>query len=326
MNNIVNNVYKSFTIYIYSPSILLDLYINSSILSERYVVSGISISSILQDMDIYRIFMHKVNDELQSSDALNGLDNIYVLSYSDAEEVLNNAVDFLKRVKEAEEGHGYEVAWWFGSVVNGKYSELTYAKLTRALKHTVKVTRAIVKRVLMARAPGIVRRNVVNSTMIYLSYIPDVVSISFRLPSKGEAFLSIILAQTIAKYRADYPVRILASVARNIMRANPRVAKLIIDEITRDLTFGKILRGVVDVSYRDLNNGFRARGLSSRRLTASLMPVLHSYIRALLTQAINNEAEALRRLSRILGGFPEDVLRVFMDEWGRSIEHYDSSL
>lgn len=329
-------------LYTYAPSLLLNLYMDSSILSTRYINGLVTLASLVNDPKALELLRGVVDEHSCSMDidkVVDGLRRVSIISSTNPIATARRVYRLVSIIRDYENSNRERMLRWY-SFVTG-HEEESYSKALYSTKHTIKVTRAAIRQYLFTKAQGMVRRDVINSLMAFSKLLPSLLS---RLLNavKVESMAVILISKLVDTYRSDYPVRFLAEIAMRVFKSNAILFKgiltdmlgealgkanyrvMLLAELAKVYVFtNATIDGLNIESLEDalssVNNSQYVRFLVE---SSNIRELILDHMRRLMISSMNGDANSLTRLSRILGGIDPGLLKVIVDEWYRVIDEY----
>jgi len=332
------------TLYMYAPSLFLDLYIGSSLLANHYVKYAVSLASLVNDRNFKVILASKLldnGDRGYVDDVINNLRYVSLISVINPGYVAKLALRLTSTIKDYERTHDSEMVKWYSRVTGSR--ELPYSKMIYSLKHTVKITRDMVKHYLYSKAPGMLRKSIVDSLMQYISILPDALVDYLKMTSKSDAMAIIFLTHLINAYGVDYPLRLMFNVMKRLIVKNPELLKLVLSRILNNLSsrssyykavLAELTRIYIysndslddeSIIYTSLNSMMNNDSVLMRHgvdLIKTLGPLMYEYIYRLSILSLNNDPRSLDELSAMLGGVGRGLVDLILREWDELNNEY----
>ncbi|WP_291767369.1 hypothetical protein [Caldivirga sp. UBA161] len=325
-------------LYMYAPSLFLDLYIGSSLLANHYITCSIPLTSLVNDAHFRRILISNLSSNVKGEEVskiIGNLRYVSLISVINPTYLVKKAEGMVNLIKNYEYRYKDDVAEWYSKVTN--HSSLPYSKMIYTLKHTVKITRGMVRHYLYKKAQGLIRRSIINSLMLYMSVLPNTLVEYLNVTSKSDAMAVIFITSLINKYKVNYPIRLIFEVSRRVLAMNPQLLKSTLSEIITSLPprsnyYNALLAELtriyiynygsfddIQVNYLtfnptipdDLLNGYGAELIKSRLLSS----LLYEYVYRLSLLSINNDLNSLHELSKMLGNVKENLITAILNEW-----------
>ncbi|MGC8571190.1 MAG: hypothetical protein ACP5L1_07720 [Caldivirga sp.] len=326
------------TLYMHAPSLFLDLYIGSSLLANRYVNSSISLASLINDEPFKSALINNLLNAIREEEVGNiigDLRRVSLISIINPAYVVKKAENIVNLIKNYEYTYKDDVAEWYSRVTS--HSNLPYSKMIYSLKHTIKITRGMVRHYLYKRAQGLIRRSTINSLMLYMSTLPNALVEYLNITSKSDAMAVIFISSLINRYKVNYPIHLIFNVSRRVLAMNPQLLKNALNNIITGLPskssyYNAVLaelariyiynHGFLDdaqVNYLTFNPAIPDDILSghSIELIKALGPLIYDYMYKLSLLYINNDLNSLHELSKMLGNIKENLIAVILNEWSR---------
>ncbi|ABW02560.1 hypothetical protein [Caldivirga maquilingensis] len=328
------------TLYMYAPSLFLDLYIGSSLLANRYINCSIPLTSLINDAYFRKILTNNLTNYVKDEEVgriIKNLKHVSLISIINPTYVVKKAENMVNLIKNYENRYRDDITEWYSRVTNR--SNLPYSKMIYSLKHTIKITRGMVRHYLYKRAQGLIRKSTIDSLMLYMSVLPNTLAEYLNVTSKSDAMAVIFITSLIDKYSASYPIHLIFEVSRRVLAMNPRLLKdtlngiltslspksnyynALLAELTRIYIYNYGSLDDVQVNYLVFNSTVADNLLSehSTELIKSrlLSSMLYEYIYRLSLLSINNDLNSLHELSKILGNTKENLIKAILNEWSK---------